>query len=164
MVVVPGVAIRLTMQSDHAEDEDQRQNQDDHGVDLETGGLVRVQPCSRRVLSASNPGHLVAVFNTQPSCLPIADCALATAQRPSSALLMHKPLPLRVAEASTGPAQLPLHVSFRPLSPPLPIRENRKDETYSAWYCCSRRRLQRACCSASHWQSSPSGRPRPGGG
>lgn len=32
------------MKRDHAENEDQRQNQDNDGVDLQTGGLVRVQP------------------------------------------------------------------------------------------------------------------------
>ena len=33
----------LTVQCDDTEDEDQRKNQDNDGVDLETGGLVRVK-------------------------------------------------------------------------------------------------------------------------
>lgn len=34
---------RRTVQADDAEDEDQRQNKDDDGVDLQTGRLISVQ-------------------------------------------------------------------------------------------------------------------------
>lgn len=36
------------MQSDNAKDEDERQYQDDDGVDLETGRFIRVEPCRKR--------------------------------------------------------------------------------------------------------------------
>lgn len=38
------IDVEPTVQSDNAEDEDDGQGHDDDGVDLETGGLVGVQP------------------------------------------------------------------------------------------------------------------------
>lgn len=38
------MGIEHTVQSDNAEDEDDRQSHDNDGVDLEAGGLIGVQP------------------------------------------------------------------------------------------------------------------------
>ena len=48
------------MQSHNTEDEDQRQHQHHDGVDLETGGLVRVQPY--RLVSTSHPVGVISQY------------------------------------------------------------------------------------------------------
>jgi hypothetical protein len=44
---------KLTVQSNNAEDEDQRQNQNNHRIDLQTGGLIGVQSYLTLALIAS---------------------------------------------------------------------------------------------------------------